>query len=359
MWGVSNQFLQAIVTAPQYTVQASVTTPDGTVTPVVVQSGTVTCDSTQVTRRTVNMVIEGTSVLYTQIIQPGAILTVKAGVTVSGVAEVVPVFYGEITSAVQDIGAATITLQAGDMTVRLLRNAYTSSYTPGSISRVSAMTQAIHSSLPNATVTNTSTDTGLVPAGSSWASQQNPTNVLTDLTKDGATEAFQQPDGSWLIRPLPTAAGPSIWTLSRSLVSAQREMPFTQMVNQVIVTPASTTAQAAWSQAVASLTDTRHPLHSSKIGVSPYFYSSATITTQGDANQAAQQLLALLTATPQILTLGAVSNPALECGDILTIIAPGVGQEPPQSWQHFVDTFNFDLATGSMTITTRQTQVVQ
>lgn len=359
MWGVSSQFLQAIVTAPQYTVRASITTPDGVSTAVQVQSGTVTCDSTQVTRRTVNMVIQGDSILYQQTIQPGAILSVQAGVTVAGVAEVVPVFYGEITSAVQDIGAATITVQAGDMTVRLIRNAYTSAYTPGAISRVSAMTQAIHSSIPNATVTNVSADTGLVPAGSSWASQQNPTNVLTDLTKDGGTEAFQRPDGSWLIRPLPTAAGPSIWTVNRSLVSAQRELPFTQMVNQVIVTPASTTAQSAWSQAVASLTDTTHPLHASKIGVSPYFYTSATITSQGDANQAAQQLLALLTATPQILTLGLVSNPALECGDILTIVAPGVGQEPPQSWQHFVDTFNFDVVTGSMTLTTRQTQVVQ
>lgn len=358
MWVVSTEFLEAIVTAPQYVVSATFTQPDGTHGPLTIQSGTVKVDSTQNIRRTCDLVVLGGSAFYQQLMTPGTVLDLACGVSMGGVRELVPVFHGEVTDGKQDLGGYSISLSGGDMAVRLARNRFATAFTPGNVTRVAAIRAALQSSMPGATLVDLSSDRGVITAATSWASQASPVDVFSDLSKDGGTEVFQRPDGVWVLRDRPVIDSGTVWTLQRSLKTASRERPLDALYNAVVVTPSASDGSQTWTQQVVELTDATHPLHKSKIGFSPYFWSSPTAGSAAAAVAAGQSILSRITGATQTLDLSLVANPALEGGDVVTVIAPAVGQEHAQAFRHFIDGFSFDLATGSMTASTRSTQVV-
>lgn len=358
MWAVSSQFLEGIVTAPQFVVAASFTPPGGTATALTVESGSVKVDSTQNIRRTCDLVVTGGSTLYQQLMAPGTIIDVRSGVSMGGVQELVPVFHGEITDGKQDLGGFSISLSGGDTAVRLTRNRFASAFTPGNVSRVTAMRLALQTSMPSATLLDLSTDRGAITAATSWASQASPLDVFSDLSKDGGTEVFQRPDGQWVVRDRPVIDSGSVWTLQRSLKTASRERPLDALYNAVVVTPSASDGSQTWTQQVVELTDTTHPLHKSKIGFSPYFWSSPTAGSAAAAIAAAQSILSRIAGATQTLSLDLVANPALEAGDVLTVIAPAVGVEQAQAFRHFIDGFSFELSAATSSASTRSTQVV-
>jgi hypothetical protein len=57
--------------------------------------------------------------------------------------------------------------------------------------------------------------------------------------------------------------------------------------------------------------------------------------------------------TAETLSLGALSNPALEAGDPIRVITPQLGQDAGTAFQHYVDLFTLDLIGGAMTCQTR------
>jgi hypothetical protein len=358
VWAVTSTFLQTIQTAPSFTQQATFTPPGGTPITVPIEEGSVSLASTQNTRRTCDLTVTGGSDVYQAIMAPGTILDLTMGLQYASSSELVPVFHGELTEGDQDLGAGTIALQGGDMAVRLARSKFLNAWSPSNYDRVEAIATAVRAAVPGTVVLNLSTDTGTVGKGTSWASQASPLDVIGDLTKDGGTEAFFRPDGVFVIRDLPVVDSSPVWTLSRTLTAAARERPLDSLYNAVVVTPAATDGSQKWPQQVVELTDTSHPLHKSKIGFAPYFWSSPTIVSQGEARTAASAMLSRITGATQTLNLGSVSNPALDGGDVITVLAPPLGQEPAQSFRHFIDSFSLDLPSGAMTLATRSTQVV-
>jgi hypothetical protein len=105
-----------------------------------------------------------------------------------------------------------------------------------------------------------------------------------------------------------------------------------------------------WPVQTVAITDTTHPRHESKIGIRPYRWEATSAMTAGEAASIASILLARNLGNTERLQLGALSNPALEAGDVITIVnmVDGVGDH-----HHLIDGFTLDLAAGDMTIDTR------
>lgn len=355
MWPVSSLFLQALTAAPVYQTTATYTVPGGGPVALQVQSGQLTVDSTQSVRRQASLVVEGDSTIYQQVMIPGTIIAVKHGVKYGNTSELVPIIYGEVTTGVQDIGGATITLSVSDMTVRIIRNGFINTYTPSANTLLTTViANVVTTAVPGTTVVNTSSYGGTVPGSLSWTT--NGSDVITDLSKDGAVEAFFQPDGSYLIRDLPVLTSPAVWTTTQ-FETASRTRPMDQLINTVAVRPAATDGSQTWTQQVVAITDTNSPIHTSKIGPSVYIYSSSSISSSSQAIAAGTAILSKYMGSSESLGLGAICNPALECSDVIAAIIPQVNQEPPQAFQHFVDAYMLDIGIGSMTLQTRTTQL--
>lgn len=354
MWTVSALFLQALTLSPNYQTVFTYTVPGGSPVTANVESGPIAVDSQQnIRRQGQSVVITGDSTVYAAVMIPGTIVKISHGVRYNNFNELVPVFHGEVTSGQQDLGGQTITLDLSDPS-NLLTLPFISTFAPAAGTRRSqVIANAITTAIPGTTVRNTSSDLGLVGA-LNWTT--NPMDVVNTLQKDIGAECFFMPDGSYVIRDLPVLDAPPVWSTNQA-ESAQRTRPMDQMFNTVVVQPGATDGTQTWTQQVVSITDTSSPLHSSKIGVRAYIYQDNTSISSQQAHAGGLAILNRFMGSSESLNLGLLVNPALEGSDVIGVIVPGINNEPAQSFRHFIDSFSLDLATGSMTLATRTTQL--
>lgn len=355
MWPVSERFLNTITSSPHYLTSATFTTPGGVATPVAVSGGTVTVDSSQNVRRTASLSLVGDSNVYARIMTPGTVFHIDHGLDYGNSTELLPVFHGEITSGQQVFGGQTINVSCSDQAVRLARSTFITPYIPTvTLRRSQVITNMVNAELPSVLVNSATSDKETVGAAN-WLNSR--LDVLTDLSKDGSIEAFFLPDGSFIIRDRPVLDSSPTW-LTRSVTSATRTRPMDQLYNTVVVQPAATDGSQTWTQQTVTITDTSSPIHPSKIGTAVYVYPSTTIKTASNAIATGRTILNRFMGVTESLALTGIANPALEASDVITVIVPGVGMEPPQSFRHFIDAYTIDLATGSMTLNTRTTSLV-
>ncbi|WP_434315832.1 hypothetical protein [Leifsonia sp. P73] len=358
MRNVSATFLAAIGAPHDLITSMTYTVPGGSPVTMSVKSGAVACDTSQRTRRTINqMSVYGTLADYKAITTPGTAFHIDHGFDYqAGQTEVVPVFHGELTNAVQQVGDGTITLALADHMNWIARCGFVVPFNPpASMTRIQAITSIVQTAKPGTTVNVTATDTGTVGSQAMWTNSA--VDAITALCRDGAMDAYFQADGSFLICDLPSASTASVWTARGIVKSVARQRPFDKLYNTVVVQPSATDGSQTWPQQVAQIQDTTNPRHPNNIGVVPLFWSSPTITTATAAMQAAQALLFRALGTTETLSLETLSNPALEGNDLIRVVIPAVNGEPDDIKQHFIDTFSLDLVTGAMTTGTRSQPV--
>lgn len=359
MWDVSERFLTALRSPHQLRTVATVTPPGGDPTTLNVTRGRITAKANSNIRRRGSLTLEGDSAVFDLLATPGAVVEIQHGIVFGNSEELVPVFTGELSSPAQPFGDGSIVVSLADFGRRVARNSFTSPYQPtattGRLSAIEAVASAAFSSL---TVTTTATDTGTVGAGRLWVERR--WDAITDLARDAGAEAFFLPDGTFLVRNLPSTSDRPVWTVNAGasgvLEGGTRTRDTDQLYNTVIVRPTATDGSQTWSPQTVTVPvgDPRHP---DLIGVAPYFLDSPTITTAGEALAAGQRQLDRLSGALESLRLDAVANPALECGDVVRAITPNLNLEPGRAFQHFIDALSIDLVTGSMTLDTRS-QVV-
>jgi hypothetical protein len=352
MWATTERFGRALLAGPRFRSLATITVPGGSPDPIELKSGTVSCDSSQMIRRKTNVRAFGGAAEYAAMTTEGAILSIQHGLNYGDSTELVPVFYGEITSGEQSVGDGTISVSGADLCNRMERNRYIRPFTPtASTSRAGVISQAVLGSVPGATIQNVSSDTGTIGSALMW--QESRLDTIRDLTRDGGTEAFWLPDGTYLVRDAPVLSSATpVWT-SRTWKSVDRKRPMDRLYNMVVVRPSATDGSQGWTQQVVEITDPTHPRHKSKIGEVPYFWASPTITRAADAVQAGRKILERVLGTTETLSLSTIANPALEGGDVIRAVLPQLGRERPQSFLHYLDSFTLDLVTGSMSLATR------
>lgn len=353
MRAVTNRFLQALQYPHKLTSTFTYTVPAGQPVTLQVAAGTVTLDTSQRTRRTAALTVYGSQADYEAMTTPGAAFHIDHGVDFGGgQTEQVAVFHGELTSAVQRVGDGTITLQLADHMNWLARCGLVVPYSPlASHSRTAAISDLVTTAKPGTTVIVTASDTGAVGSQNVWT--DSVVDAITSLCRDGAMDAFFQPDGTFLISDMPSASSAVAWTASGLIESVERARPMDRLYNTVVVRPSATDGSQTWTQQTAAITDTNDPRHPSKIGVVPYFWSSPTAYSVSTAVRAAQAILFRVRGTTETLNLGLISNPALDGNDLIRVVVPELNQEPANIFQHFVDGFTLDLSSGSMTVQTR------
>lgn len=361
MYSVSSRFLTALTKPHKLVTVCTVTTPDDEILTVDLKAGSISVDGASRIRRRGTLTAVGGSDVFETITTPGALFQITHGINFGSSSELVPVFTGELLSGSQKFGDGTIGFTVVDRAQWLSRTRFLTPYAPlSSLTRVAAITAVVQAAIPGVTVTNTSSDVGTIGSAQVWT--DGPLDVISDLTRDGGTEAFFGPDGVFTIRDQATSTSTPVWTASSGdggvLTSAERTRPIDRMFNTVVVRPAATDASQTWTQQAAQISDTSNPRHPDYVGVVPYFWSSPTLLTTADASLAAQRILDKTLGTTETLALELISNPALEANESIRVITPLINLEPAQIFQHFIDSFTLDLRTGGMSVATRSQGVV-
>lgn len=356
MWAVTERFLQALRYPHRIHSTVTVTVPDGDPVAVDMKSGSVTVAGAKGVRRRAELAVVGDSDVFGMITTPGALFAIQHGMHFGGDTELVPVFAGEVTSAVQQYGNGGVTLTLADLGNWLSRCQFVTPYAPGSSTlRVAAIEAVVTTARPGTTVANTSADLGTVGSGQVWST--GPHDVIEQLTKDGGTEAFFLPDGTFLIRDRMTTASTPVWTATAGaagvISSVARTRPLDRLYNTVVVQPATTDGSQTWTQQTATVTDFAHPRHPLKVGTVPFFFKSPTALSANAASTIARQLLDRVLGTTETLAIQGVANPALEANEPIRVVTPSMVSERAATFQHFIDGFTLDLVTGGMRLDTR------
>lgn len=350
---VSAAFLQALTQSHTLETSVTLTTPGGSTVPLLLESGSISAKSGQIIRRTAPLVVEGDSDLYRQLSTPGALITVQHGIDFGGgQTELVPMIKGELASAAKQIGDGLISCTVSDWGQRIEGTSYLTPVSPDpAAGRLATVAAAVTGGVPT-TVQNLGTDTATIGTKQVWESRSQ--QVLS-LLQDSGAEGFFQPDGVFLIRDLPQTTDDPVWVFRTgdggTIETFARQRPLDKLYNAVVVRPASLDGSQPWTQITAQITDTGNPRHPNYIGLRPYVWQSPTIMTAAQAQTVAARLLNKVQGSTETIQLGAVSNPALEVGDVIR--ATDVTDAGDGIVQALIDSFTVDLVTGSMSLATR------
>lgn len=355
MWAISDRFRDAVSRPHTVITGVNYTLPGGTPQTLQFSSGTVTTDRTQRIRRTATLQVIGGSLLFDQLSTPGCRIAVDHGFLFGGNdQELVPMIRGELSSAALQLGDGLIQISVADNWQGLAGADYLTPYTPAvTARRLATIITAVTDVYPTVTIRNTATDTGTIATAQAWTSRAD---MITALAADGNTAVYFAPDGALVLRDNPKISDPVSWLIKTgdggTLKDLSRSRPLDKIFNAVILTPATADPAQGWTQVTAVISDTNNPRHPAKLGRTvPYRWSSPTAITGAQAAVVAGQVLDRLQGSTETLSLGAISNPALEGGDIVRVLTPIDGGNTIVN--HFLDSAQTDLATGAMSCGTR------
>jgi hypothetical protein len=354
VWTVSSRFEQTIPLGHTLTTSITCTPPGGSPIALALSAGSWSGQSGQLIRRTAAITVDGGSQVHDLLSTPGAVVQVLHGFQWEGLSrELIPVITGELSSAATTAGDGTVTASIADLGQRVQRVGFPAAFTPDPAARRrDVLAQVISDAVPDVTITNSSSDTGLIGVAQAFTSRSD---LVSSLLTDGGAEGFFLPDGTFTIRDVPQLTDQYAWLIKPgpggTLKSLQRTRPLDKLYNAVRVTPSSADGSQTWDSVLVQITDPNDPRHPSKIGLSIKDYQSPTVLTLDEAVAVGQVILSKVTGNTESLALGSVSHPGLDAGDIVRVVA--TTDDGPTFITHLVDSFSGDLATGEMTLATR------
>lgn len=355
MWALSERFLDALKYPHQIVTRVTCTIGSSVEEVPITRAGTVTVDGTNRVRRRANISIIGSRSFIKKMRTPGAVFRINHGLRFTSDEELVPVFTGELSPGGQGFGVQEAAFTLLDWGAWLARTPLTSPYTPVSTtSRVAAVQTLVAQGRPGTTFVNEVGGGGQVGQSRMW--EGNRLDAISEILRDATAVGFFLPDGSWVTRRLPTLETPAVWTIAPgdggTLSGGSNNQALEVGPNTIIVRP--TAWWQSWTQQVVSITDTNDPRHPSKVGVIPKVVESATLGTAVEARLLGRAQLSAWEGVQDNLQLDAISNPALEAGDVIRVITPTVGEDAAEAFQHYVNGFTLNLATGGMSVSTRR-----
>lgn len=352
-WPTSDAFRAAVAQSHTLAYSITLATPGGASIPLTLSSGTVSGQSGQVIRRTANLQVFGGSTVFRQLSVPGATCAVQYGIDFGGgVRELVPMIKGELSTAAADLGDGLIAVNLADFGQRLQGTPFLVPQSPAATAgRIATASSAVTGGV-STTVASTASDTATIGSGNTFSDRAG---MVQKLLGDAGAEGYFLPDGTFQIRDLPQVTDPYVWTFSPgtggTVKQSKLNRPLDKLYNTVVVQPASLDGSQSWTQVVVQITDTGNPRHPNYIGTRPYVWQSPSIMSTAEAQSVGAKILGRLQGSTDSIALGAVSNPALDVGDVVRIANPT--DSGTELLQHLIDSFTFDLAAGDMTLATR------
>ena len=179
--------------------------------------------------------------------------------------------------------------------------------------------------------------------------------ALAGLARDYGLELFADADGFLACGPPPDpASAPVAYAYapgdSAILLGLTKEWTDDRLYNHVLVTGESADPAIPPVRAEVMDTNPASPAYvNGPLGDRLYRYTSAMIVTAGQAAEVATNLLADVALIEESISLGSVTNPALEPGDAITVSEPLSRTEG----RYLVDEVEVPLGLGEQTLGTR------
>lgn len=282
---------------------------------------------------------------------------VYRGIMLAGVEQLVSLGVFRIDSApVTDAGGElTVRLSGLDRSARVIDARFTAARqvaagTPA-VDAIDALLAPVGFTIANADTTTYETPTVNAALGADrWATaQQIATAAGLELYFDGDGELC-------LRRPQAPSAGVSVAAIAEGdggvLLNAARDWNREGAYNAVVATGEAATNTAP-PYGIAVDDDPDSPTYYyGPFGQVPRFYSSPLLTTDAQCADAAASMLARELGTTQSISFGAVVNPALEPGDVVTITRERLDLDEYHALDQLTIPLTFD---GAMTGKTRGT----
>jgi hypothetical protein len=181
--------------------------------------------------------------------------------------------------------------------------------------------------------------------------------AIVELMQSAAAEMFFDRTGKLVARNVPKLTNLPVWTVdageSGVLVSADRERNRSRTCNIVVALPENVDGAAPFAPQIAYDTDPGSPTFvGGSFGQVPMFYSSPLLTTAAQALAAAKAILGRVTGLAAQVSLESSVNPALDAGDVISVVLPGGTVET-----HLIDSVTIPLDAGTpQKTTTRSTR---
>lgn len=175
------------------------------------------------------------------------------------------------------------------------------------------------------------------------------------IAKSLGGRVFCDSRGSFVAAPVPTLEDTPVWALTAgpggALVEPQQTLSRDGVYNQVVASGASESGQPPVGPAVASDDDPVSPTYyKGPFGAVPLFYTSKLLTTFQQCQAAALGLLAPRLGLKQTVSVSSIVNYAMEPDDVITVTMPDGHDE-----NHIIDSVDYSLTGGAMTLQTRST----
>jgi hypothetical protein len=358
VYPVSTTFLQAVRESHTVVVQVDAYLSGSLIaSDMPISGGSVSIASGSGVRRTLDVTITDRT-LWDTLDVLGVELWAYRGIRYpSGDVEMVPLGIFSLDSmsmSVGPVGGITIS-SAPDRWARVQRAQFeqpTPSVATNPISTeiVRLVTGAVSGITTTVTATSTSTAGPLV-----W--DQDRAGSAADLATSIGAEAYFDVAGNLIVEDAPLLGQTPVWTVDASqsgvLLSGDRARDRARTYNVVVAYPSSTSGTSPYSPVVVADTDpTSRTYVGGPFGRVPYRYTTAAMTTSAQALQAATALLNRVKSINAQLSVEAVVNPALDRGDVITVLMPDGTTE-----LHLIDavTIPLDVA-GTQQITTRSSR---
>lgn len=175
------------------------------------------------------------------------------------------------------------------------------------------------------------------------------------IAKSLGGRVFCDSRGSFVAAPVPTLEDEPVWSLTAgdagTLIEPQQTLSRDKVYNQVVASGASESGKPPVGPAVASDDDPVSPTYyKGPFGAVPLFYTSKLLTTYPQCQMAALSLLAPRLGLKQTVSVSSIVNYAIEPDDVITVTMPDGHDE-----NHIVDSVNYSLTGGTMSMQTRST----
>lgn len=297
-----------------------------------IASGSVSMDSNREIGRTCTLEIMPTDTMtaddiYTLVRSPGIEITVRRGLIIDGVAELVPLGVFSTDEAEQSKSkTATVKWSGSDRSKKVARNRFLDPYqiTAGT-TLATAGTALIKSRLNNAVcdfsnVNETVAAQIVYDAGAESNPWKSARQLFSDHGYDlrfdglGIARAVPVPDPATQAAVFDFGSGETAMVLDGTSKASLENV-----YNGVVATGEGTDVTAPVRAEVWDTDPSSPTYYLSGFGRVPYFFSSSLLTTTDAANRAAATILARVKGRFQSLGWPSIVNPALEPLDIVTV----------------------------------------
>lgn len=327
--------------------------------PVEPDSGTITVDGTSDVRRSVELTIADPALVpttATSVLTPhGTELRISRGFRYpNGQTELIPVGVFRIDKpstpllgAVRVTGVDYCRLIAEDAFLNPAQSIVTNTVV-AEIQRLISLTQ------PGAAFSVLTTDT-TTTALTNWEQDSSRWDAIKELATSIGVDVAPNAAGTWVIRKLPEVTDTPVWTVaigeSGVLIGGDEEWDRERTFNGWTARSEPGDGSAP-VQAFVYDSDASSPTYwGGEFGHRPKVFSSPLLATTGQCTTVATTLLRRSIAAARTVRVQCVPNPALDYGDVVSVILPGLTEDAlPRAETHMIRSFTMPLALGEMEI---------